>query len=385
MRIRQTDQNGGAEVNEGKEMIVNRGVTGHDRATAARARRWALRPGARVGLLGAAILAVAVLAAILPTVAGAATNGSSPRGVPPLVDVAPHFAFQTLGDPADKTFNELLGVNDFDEIAGYHGSGTPATKHPNRGFTVAPFSGPTFRPENYPGSQQTEVTGVNDEGTTVGTFASKAGARFGFMLRARKYIRVAFPGTTSNPPVNELLGLNNHSMAAGFYEDASKVRHAYTWSRVGNVYTQVDPPGSVSATATGIDDAGAVSGYFTDTTGTTYGFVESKSTYTPLQFPGATKTEALGLNDQGLVVGMYVDSSAYTHGFIYVPPLILRRAAAPHIPSGAFAAIDDPAGVGTTVVNGVNNVDTVVGFYFDSKGRTDGMIGFLRPPGTPGS
>jgi hypothetical protein len=366
-------------------MIVNRDTTGRDHTTAGRGRPRTFSAGRRVALFGAGILAAGVLAAILPGVARADTNGSSRRDVPRFFDATPHFAFQTLGDPADKTFNELLGVNDFDEIAGYYGSGKPARVDPSRGFTAAPFSAPTFRPENYPGSQQTEVIGVNDVGTTVGTFASKPGARYGFMLRAGKYIKVAFPGTTSNPPVNELLGLNNHSMAAGFYEDASKVRHAYIWSRVGNLFTSVDPPGSVSCTATGINDAGAVSGFFTDGTGTTYGFVESHSTYTTLQFPGATKTEALGLNDQGQVVGEYVDGSAKTHGFIYVPPVLIRRTAHPHVPSGAFTSVDVPAGVGTTVVNGVNNVDTIAGFYVDGKGHTHGVIGFLRPPGTPGA
>jgi probable HAF family extracellular repeat protein len=365
-------------------MTQNRGSA--SRSLLPRKTKGAFGPGLRRPLLvGAGIVLMAGLVATLPGIGRAAANAPRGHRVAPRTDDSPHFAFETLGDPADKTFNRLLGINDFDEIAGYYGSGKPATVHPNRGFVVSPFSGLTFRREGFPGSQQTQVAGVNDGGTTVGSFTVKEGGEYGFMLRAGKYIRVADPLTASRPAVNQLLGLNNESMAAGFYEDAQKNRHAYVWARVGNQFTPVDPPGAVSATATGINDLDGVSGFFTDGSGDTSGFVQFKSAFTVLQFPGATKTEALALNDNGQVVGTYVDTAGKTHGFVWVPPLIITRTAGPRIPAGTYTEVDDPAGVGTTTVEGINNVGTLVGFYVDHKGNTDGLIGFLRPPGTPGS
>ena len=44
------------------------------------------------------------------------------------------YTFTTLNDNADPTFNQLLGINNSGEIAGYFGSG--ATGHPNKGYTI---------------------------------------------------------------------------------------------------------------------------------------------------------------------------------------------------------------------------------------------------------
>ena len=43
-------------------------------------------------------------------------------------------------------------------------------------------------------------------------------------------------------------------------------------------------------------------------------------------------------------------------------------------PAGGFHQVNDPNGVGSTIVNGVNDPGDLVGFYTDSKGNTDGML-----------
>ena len=48
------------------------------------------------------------------------------------------YSFRTIDNPKDLTFNQLLGVNDLGEIAGYFGSG--AQFHPNKGYLIPPFS-----------------------------------------------------------------------------------------------------------------------------------------------------------------------------------------------------------------------------------------------------
>ena len=50
------------------------------------------------------------------------------------------------------------------------------------------------------------------------------------------------------------------------------------------------------------------------------------------------------------MVGSYTDS-ADTHGFVY------------SISAGSFATADDPHGVDTTVMNGINDNGVLVGFY----------------------
>jgi len=53
------------------------------------------------------------------------------------------------------------------------------------------------------------------------------------------------------------------------------------------------------------------------------------------------------------------------HGFVLANPLG---------PTSHWTKIDDPNGVGSTVVNGINAAGDLVGFYTDAAGNTDGML-----------
>ena len=66
------------------------------------------------------------------------------------------------------------------------------------------------------------------------------------------------------------------------------------------------------------------------------------------------------MNNLNLVVGSYMDTNNASHGFIY--------------DNGRFTSIDDPDGIGTTVVNGVNDDSQLVGFYVDAEMNTDGFV-----------
>jgi hypothetical protein len=340
-------------------------TTPSDQRQARRARRIAyLRShkasGARFAL---AVTAGAVLAP------GAAAVASAAPTINLLPDVSSHYSFTTLGDSADPTFNQLLGVNDFGVIAGYFGSGSPATTHPNKGFTVTPYSGDTFTNENFIASQQTQVTAINDWGNTVGFYALPSGANYGFLDEGGVMSSVSDPLTSSKPPVNQLLSLNNNGMGAGFYNDSKNNSHAYIWDRVTRVFTPINPPGATSSTATAINDHGAVAGFFTEANGNIVSFVKQGATWKTLSVPGSSTTEIFGLNDEGVAVGMYVGQHKQTYGFIYS--------------GGTLKTISDPNGVGSTVVNGVNNVGQIVGFYTDPKGNTDGFVAYNHLVGIP--
>jgi hypothetical protein len=59
-----------------------------------------------------------------------------------------------------------------------------------------------------------------------------------------------------------------------------------------------------------------------------------------------------------------MDSAGATHGFTLTNPLTHAK----------FTQIDDPSGVGGTVVNGLNDKNELVGFYVDAAGNTHGMV-----------
>jgi len=264
------------------------------------------------------------------------------------------YSFQIVNFPGD-TFTQLLGINNAETIAGYHGDGLTAAT-PNKGFTLTlPH---TFTPENFPGSQQTQVIGINNTATgprTVGFYIT-GGVTHGFSKAHGTFSTVDFPGTT----FNQLLGVNDLDQAAGYWADS-----------MGNFHGFIDNGGSVGATlsprvflvlniplnastmasaqATGINNKGWLTGFYIDTKGVTHGFVLIGGTFTTINYPGATSTAVNGSNNVGQLVGTYTDPAMKVHGFVYK--------------GGTFQTVDSPEGHGATILNGINDHGVIVGFF----------------------
>src|SRR5579863_4835411 len=154
---------------------------------------------------GVATVAAGVLAAGAFTLVGSA--GASPaRPAAGMHMGAGHvgYGFRTLDDTADPTFNQLLGINDDGLIAGYFGSG--AQGHPNMGYLL---NGTSYQSQNFPGSVQTQVTGLNNDGVTVGFYSGMNTANMmndnsGFYAVDGQNFRTAdFPAQSpASPPVD---------------------------------------------------------------------------------------------------------------------------------------------------------------------------------------
>lgn len=190
-------------------------------------------------------------------------------------------------DQADPTFKQLLGINNDGVIAGYFGSGMPASTHPNTGYTLdLPYGQGNYVNENFPGSRQTQVTGINDKGTTVGFWADANGNSHGFLynVHKRSFTELRIPGSASVTPT----AINNDGKVVGFYVDAQGQDVAFVRSSRGQI-TALTPPA------------------------------------------GATTTMALGINNEDEVVRSYMDATGATHGFAWT-----RR--------GGYTTIDDPNG-----------------------------------------
>jgi hypothetical protein len=126
-------------------------------------------------------------------------------------------------------------------IAGYFGSGAmnptppPFTLTPNQGYTVTPpYTQGSVTAENFPGSAQTQVTGINNVGTTVGFYAFTNGVTtpnfFGFVdATSTGFTPIADPNTPTNvASTNQLLGVNDNNVAVGFYIDQNGDAQAYS-------------------------------------------------------------------------------------------------------------------------------------------------------------
>ena len=275
----------------------------------------------------------------------------------------------TLNDRKDLTFNQLLGINNNGVIAGYFGSGEAG--HPNKGYVLRPpFAQGDFRNENFPGSVQTQVTGLNDTGITVGFFSTTNAANaadnnnIAFWRAGGRYHVVRFPRSSAKPPVNQLLGVNDSGTAVGFYNDSKGNAHGYAYNVETRRFKMITVQGATSVTATAINNLGAAAGFYTNAQGATVSFLQFHHGRTiTLAVPGASATQAFGLNDNGEVAGAYTTGTgdaAVTHGFTWM--------------NGTFTTVNYPMASSTTI-NGVNDEGDIVGFYTDAKGNTDGFLG----------
>ena len=70
------------------------------------------------------------------------------------------------------------------------------------------------------------------------------------------------------------------------------------------------------------------------------------------------------MNSRDQIVGAYLDAAGASHGFVLSHPLTQAK----------WTSVDDPNGVGTTVINGTNDLGQLVGFYVDAAGNTDGFL-----------
>jgi hypothetical protein len=326
-----------------------------------RRRAWSL------GLLTGACVA---LAAAAPVAAGNLARHSA----------GTVYAFSTYDNSSDRTFNQLLGINKGGVITGYFGSG--AFGHPNQGYQLLPGGRGDYVNENVPGAAQTQVTGLNDAGVTVGFWSDENNAymlndSFGFYaVRGSSFHVVDFPTRyNASPPVDELLGVNDHGVAVGFYTNSQGSNRGYEYDIRTRTFSRVLVPGAPrmgrgpSLTAAAINNHGDVAGFYTTADGATDGFVKvADGRFITLAYPGAAMTQALGINDSGEVVGTYdiaTGANCKTHGFTW-------RA------GRGFTTVDDPHGVGATSINGVNDAGNLVGFYTDARGNTNGMLALPR-------
>ena len=172
----------------------------------------------------------------------------------------------------------------------------------------------------------------------MGFYIDSMGVQHGFTDIGGTFKSVSNPFTTT---VTQLLGVNNAGTAAGYWTDAAGNFHPFTW--VPGKFTPVSFAGEVSAQATDVNNAGMVAGFNMTSPTTSEGFLDKSGHFTFLQFPGSVFTQALGLNNAGQVVGSYLDTAGNTHGFVYT------------IATGIFLEVNDPLGINTTVINGIND------------------------------
>lgn len=128
-------------------------------------------------------------------------------------------------------------------------------------------------------------------------------------------------------------------------------------------YTTVDVPGAIETDANDINTKGVIVGFDCKTDLCANGalaqaWVQVNGTFKFLKPPGSTQSFAYGINDSNTVVGWYIDSAGVNHGFSFS--------------KGKYTKIDPP---GTTLTNawGVNSAGEIVGTYVGTDGIFHGF------------
>jgi probable HAF family extracellular repeat protein len=82
-------------------------------------------------------------------------------------------------------------------------------------------------------------------------------------------------------------------------------------------FKKIVVPGALSTTATGINDAGVIVGYYYDVSGVVHGFMLSEGTAMTIDNPKGTATFCEGVNSNDQIVGEYTQPNGNNHGFLY--------------------------------------------------------------------
>jgi hypothetical protein len=182
---------------------------------------------------------------------------------------------------------------------------------------------------------------INIFGTIAGGFGDNSGnfTNHG-LVRSREGKLTSFevPGAGIGPyqgtgSPGSSVPVNQFGAIAGYYIDASNVVHGYLRSPWGE-FTTFDVPnegsqgiGCYNDCSVGLNDWGAITGYYLDANNVYHGFVRDPwGKVTSFDAPGANTspgsysgTFPVSINDEGAITGYYLDANNVNHAFLRLP------------------------------------------------------------------
>ena len=216
-----------------------------------------------------------------------------------------------------------------------------------QGFAYLPATN-QYKRMQYPGATYTIALGVNDSNTVVGTFANADGANHGFFWENGKYRQYDVDGSSGTT----IIGVNQAGDFAGTVGSNGDYQGFVS---IGGVVTTFTVNGLVT-NAYAINSSDETVGFFINESATAFhGFVRNSSGKTKqIDYPGSLSTSCTGINDKGVITGFYEDANSNDHGFILI--------------NGKFKT------VGAPYVAGINNRGAVIGSFVNQKGQTYGFL-----------
>lgn len=258
-----------------------------------------------------------------------------------------------------------VGVSNTDQGEAYIGYGFVRAAD----GTITSFSAPGAGSGANPDHQGTFPTSINNSGRIAGYYTDANGVSHGF-VRTPDGTFTSFDPSGSAGTFAE--SLNARGVIAGYYVDAvSGTNHGFVRD-ADRTITAFDPPGAGGeghgTFAWGINDPGAVTGSFSNSSGRSYGFVrDADGAITTFSKPGSAQqgTFAVSIDDGGKATGYYYDAQESIHGFTRGAGGAIRTFAVPGAGTGG--------GYGTRPA-AISNPGEITGYYSDANGVSHGFV-----------
>jgi len=191
--------------------------------------------------------------------------------------------FIPLGGSAAMAF----GINDLGTIVGQYTDGgkTPGfiLPNPREAIRIDAPSGPDI----------VNAQGINNQGLVVGFYVGTDGQDHGFIAHGRDARFGQLTGTPVADPTipavagepgatfvfSQILAVNDEGIAVGYYGDSTTSQHGFLYNTHTGKYTFLDDPseafhnGVEVTQITGINDAGEITGFYSDANGVFHSFV----------------------------------------------------------------------------------------------------------------
>ncbi len=224
-----------------------------------------------------------------------------------------------------------------DQAGGFQGF----LRHPDGTFET--WSGPNACDATpATGCYGTGAFSINAVGTIAGGYEDNSGnfVQHGLVRNPEgDFTTFEAPGSGTGPyqgtgSPGSSTPVNQFGATAGYYIDADNVVHGYLRSAWGDI-TTFDVPGGgpqgigcFADCSVGLNDGGAITGYYLDANNVYHGFVRSpQGRVTTFDAPRANTTAGsysgtfpVSINDQGAITGYYLDTNNVSHGFLRFPP-----------------------------------------------------------------
>ena len=274
-------------------------------------------PGA-FGTCGNAIASTGVVAGntLVDDLAGTNARLSQVAGskTRPFLYANGHLSYPHLNMPAGSVTFTGLNAKRFITASAFNGSATaPATMNflYYRGAITTPSAGSLPVLGLYGITNRGVILGQSQTQPSGGSGFPRS---FGFLLAEDGNVTIIDKGSSSLTPRG--MDANAHHVVGTTISGA--------WVFAGGAFTPVTYPGSSFTIPTGVDKNGTISGsYIVIGSGTppqSHGFFRRRGVYTTYDVPlaGVTATAINAMNEAGQITGCYTDPTG-THGFIAAP------------------------------------------------------------------